>query len=128
MNYRDLPLWQLAMDVAEQVCRLARAEPRDERFLAFVALRRAAVLVPSQIAHGHERSTRVEQLQGLSLAAGNLAEVETQLLLAARIGQLPTDAVDDLLRATEALARRLREAMRRLDAASAPISQLDHDD
>jgi hypothetical protein len=41
---------------------------------------------------------------------------------------LPTDAVDDLLRATEALARRLREAMRRLDAASAPISQLDHDD
>jgi four helix bundle protein len=86
MSFRDLRVWRSAMEFVVQVYRVTRAFPADERFGLTSQLRRAAVSVPSNIAEGHGRATVGEWLQFLGHARGSVFEVETQLLVAYRLG------------------------------------------
>src|SRR4026207_1583563 len=82
--YRDLIVWQRAIDLTELVHRTTRAFPREERFELTNQIGRAAASVPSNIAEGHGRTHLREYLNHLSIARGSLMELETQLTIAAR--------------------------------------------
>jgi four helix bundle protein len=84
-HFRDLVVWQRGMDVVEAVYRVSCAFPKSEVYGLTGQLRRAAVSVPSNIAEGHTRASTKEYLNHLSIAQASLAEVETQLELAARL-------------------------------------------
>jgi four helix bundle protein len=83
-SFRDLRVWQLAMEVVELVYRLTRSFPRSEVYGLASQIQRAAVSVPSNIAEGHTREHTKEYLQHLSIAQASLAELETQLEIATR--------------------------------------------
>jgi four helix bundle protein len=76
-GFRDLKVWQRAIDVAVEVYRLTQTFPSNERFGLTAQMRRAAVSVPSNIAEGHGRTTRGEYANQLSVARGSLKELET---------------------------------------------------
>jgi four helix bundle protein len=80
-SYRDLIVWQKAMDLAEEICRLSRAFPKEELYGLTGQIRRAAVSVPSNIAEGQARQSTAEFLNFLSIAQGSLAEMDTQITL-----------------------------------------------
>src|SRR4051812_43421206 len=84
-HFRELQVWQRGMDVVEAVYRLSCEFPRAEVYGLTAQLRRAAVSVPSNIAEGHTRESTKEYLRHLPIAQASLAEVETQLELAARL-------------------------------------------
>jgi four helix bundle protein len=84
-SFRALQVWQRGMDIVEAVYRISSGFPRNEVYGLTSQLRRAAVSMPSNIAEGHTRSSTKEYLHHISMAAGSLAEVETQLELAARL-------------------------------------------
>ena len=87
-TYKDLIVWQKAMDLAEQTYLLTRNFPKEELYGLTSQLRRAAVSVPSNIAEGQARQSTAEFRNFLSIAQGSLAEVETQILLAIRFQYL----------------------------------------
>ena len=92
-SHRDLLIWQKGMALAKQVYAMTRAFPGDERFGLTAQMRRAVVSVPSNIAEGQARRGRKEFVQFLSHAEGSLAELDTQLTLAAELGYCrPSDA------------------------------------
>ena len=95
-DFRDLVLWQRAMQYAKEVYLITRAFPSDERFGLTSQLRRAAVSVSSNIAEGHARQGR-EYAHFLSVARGSLAESESQLLLAVELGFITDDSIIDCL-------------------------------
>jgi four helix bundle protein len=74
------------MVLAEDIYRLVKAFPADERYGLTSQLRRAAVSVPSCIAEGNARGSIPDYLRFVSMAAGSLAEIQTQVLLAQRLG------------------------------------------
>jgi four helix bundle protein len=83
-SYRDLLVWKNAMQLTEDVYRLASVLPKHEQFALIAQLHRSAVSLPSNIAEGHSRDSTKDFLRFLSIAQGSLAELETQLLLAER--------------------------------------------
>jgi four helix bundle protein len=85
-SYRDLIVWQKAMDLAKQVYVLSKTFPADERFGLTQQLRRSIVSVPSNIAEGSGRGTTGDYLRFLHIARGSLFEAQTQLDLAEQLG------------------------------------------
>jgi len=85
-SHRDLIAWQEAMRLVEIVYRDTTGFPSEETFGLKSQIRRSAVSVPSNIAEGSARNTTGELLQFLGIARGSLAELETQLELAVRLG------------------------------------------
>jgi four helix bundle protein len=81
-SYRELAVWQLAMETVVTACRVTRAFPADERFGLTAQLRRAAVSIPANIAEGRSRLGPGEFRHGVSVARGSVAEVETDLAIA----------------------------------------------
>jgi four helix bundle protein len=88
-HYRELIVWQKAMDLVVLVYRSTKHFPKEELFGLTNQMRRAAVSVPSNIAEGQGRRTTRDFLNFLFIARGSLQEVETQILLAERLTYLP---------------------------------------
>jgi four helix bundle protein len=74
------------MKLVEMIYRRTVNFPREETYGLASQMRRAAVSVPSNIAEGAARNTTRELVQYLGVASGSLAELETELELAARLG------------------------------------------
>ncbi len=84
-GYRDLLAWQEAMKLAVMVYHVTSSFPREEIYGLTAQVRKSAVSVPSNIAEGAARNSAREFRHFLGVSAGSLAEVETQLDLAARL-------------------------------------------
>jgi len=74
------------MDMVTQVYHLTKDWPASEKYGLTTQLRRAAVSVPSNIAEGSARGSAADFSRFLDIAKGSLAEVETQLEIARRVG------------------------------------------
>ena len=96
-NFKDLIVWQKSMEMAEAVYEATRTFPREELYGLTSQLRRAAVSVPSNIAEGQARYSTPEFQKFLSISQGSRAEVETQLLLAQRLGYITKEAIQPIL-------------------------------
>ena len=89
---RELVVWQKAMDLVVQMYRITRAFPRSEVYGLASQMQRASVSVPSNIAEGQALKQTQAYLRHLAIASGSLAELETQLEIAHRLGYLlPAD-------------------------------------
>ena len=104
-SYRDLIAWQKSMDLVQTVYESAKAFPKGERYGLASQLKRAVVSVPSNIAEGQGRKSTLEFLRHLSIAYGSLMEVETQILIAARLGYLNSEEADRITEQTAEVGR-----------------------
>jgi four helix bundle protein len=103
--YRDLVAWQKGIDLCELVYRASATFPSHEIYGLTSQIRRAAVSVPSNIAEGAGRITRGEYLQSIGYARGSLLEIETQLIVAQRLGYLDAKEIDQLMELTTEIGR-----------------------
>ena len=103
--YRDLIVWQRAMDFVERVYALTSTFPKEEIYGMTSQMRRAAVSIPSNIAEGAARGTTKELLHFLRIADGSLSELDTQIELAKRLGYL--SKTEDLIEMISQLSRSL---------------------
>jgi len=119
-GYGDLKAWQKAMDFAESVYSVTKEFPREELYGLTSQLRRAGVSVPSNIAEGWGRKSRNEYRHHLGIARGSLLEAETQVLLAGRLGYVPSVEIAPLLDQTAEVARLLNGLIKALDPDPGP--------
>jgi four helix bundle protein len=106
-SYRDLLVWQKAMDLVADSYGLAASLPKAETYGLMSQLQRAAVSVPANIAEGHGRDHLGDYLHHLSVANGSLMELETHLLLASRLSYVSSSKVETLLEKTGEVSRML---------------------
>ena len=91
-SHRDLIVWQEAMNMVEMIYRVTARFPQAETYGLASQLRRSAVSVPSNIAEGAGRNSTRELVQFVGVASGSLAELDTQLEIAVRLGYLDKGA------------------------------------
>ena len=81
-SYRDLIVWQKAMDLTKKVYQITKTFPKDEIYGLTSQIRRCSVSVPSNIAEGRGRNSDKEFIRFLTIALGSIYELQTQLELA----------------------------------------------
>ena len=81
-SFRELLVWQRAMQLANRVYDVALTFPKEEMFGLISQMRRSAVSVASNIAEGSQRGGKKEFIHFLTITRGSLAELLTQLILA----------------------------------------------
>ncbi len=96
-SFRDLIVFQRALDLVLDVYAATKAFPREELYGLTSQLRRASVGVVSQIAEVQGRLSLGEWRQFLSQSRGSLFEVEAEALIANRLGYLRDERLDHLL-------------------------------
>ena len=87
-SYRDLMVWQKAMDIVADIYAITANFPREEIYGLTSQIRRSAISLPSNIAEGHAKGGRKEYAHFVGIAMGSLAELETQMLIAQRLKML----------------------------------------
>jgi len=106
-NYRELIVWQKAMDLVKEIYQITSRFPREEVYGLTSQMRRAAVSVPSNIAEGQGRKSTKEFLHHLSIAHGSLREIETQILIAERLDYISNEQVEPLMQQAADVGRLL---------------------
>ena len=113
-SFKDLIVWQKAMDLVAEVYRITKQFPKEEIYSLTNQLRRAAVSIPSNIAEGQARQSTAEFRNFLSIARGSLAEVETQLLIAQRLNYLTQEQLSEIMTIHQEVSKMLPALMNKL--------------
>jgi four helix bundle protein len=113
-GYRDLVIWQRAIDLVPAVYAVVRSFPKHETYALSDQIRRAVVSIAANIAEGQARQHRKEFLQHLAIARGSLAEVHTLIVVAQRLRYVSDMQVADLDKQLAEIARPLNGLMSKL--------------
>lgn len=88
-RHQDFAAWKEAMDLVSAIYKLSDLFPPTERNGLTADLRRSAAQVPALLAEGSARASRAGLVNYVDAARGALAQVETQLAIAYRLGFVP---------------------------------------
>ncbi|MGO8816729.1 MAG: four helix bundle protein [Terriglobia bacterium] len=118
--YRDLKVWEKAMDLVIETYRISKLLPKTEMFGLISQIQRAAVSIPANIAEGHGREHLGDYLRHLSIARGSLMELETHMLIITRL-YIPMDEVKralEMVREVDRMLSGLTKSLRALPTAA----------
>ena len=106
-SYKELQIWQLGIELADSVYKITDEFPKPEIYSLSNQMRRAAVSIPSNIAEGFGRFSKLEFIRYLKISLGSLNELRTQLLIAFRRNYLSRDSYDSLEQQAEQISKML---------------------
>jgi len=116
-GYRNLRVWQRAMDCAEMIHTVTRGFPKDELYGLTSQIRRAANSVPLNIAEGYKRRRyKRKYLQALIYASGSEGEVETAIELAQRFKYIAPNQAGEMAAQYDEVGRMLSALIARIEA------------
>ena len=90
-HHRQLVVWDKAIDLAAEVCRVCRALPPFERYGITQHMRSAAVSIAAKIAEGKGRTQPRDYARFIAIARGSAYELDTYVVLTQRLKYLRTE-------------------------------------
>ncbi len=114
-SYRELEVWQCAIEFVDRIYDLTGCFPKEERYGLSNQLRRSAVSIPSNIAEGSARANTRELMQFINIARGSLAEAETQLIIAYRRKYIDEAEFHPLMESSASIGKMLMRLLQSLE-------------
>lgn len=113
-DFRDLEVWQRAMEL-QRACHGAAARlPAEAKFEMAAQLRRAAGSIVANIAEGHGQATRANYRRYIGLARGSSREVQSHLLSIVHVGYLTRKDLEVTSELNERVGKMLTKLYNRL--------------
>ena len=113
-SYKDLTVWQKAMDLVIICYQVSSQLPKTEIYGLSSQIQRAAVSIPANIAEGKGRNHLGDYIRHLSIANGSLKELETHLLIVNRLSYLETKHIEPALKLSDEIGRMLNSLIDKL--------------
>jgi four helix bundle protein len=104
-NFKDLIVWQKAMDFTVEIYRETKCFPKEEIYRLRAQLRTSASSIAANISEEQGRKTTRDFLRFISIAHGSLCESQTHIILSERLTYLSEDVSNRLLKHSEEIAR-----------------------
>ncbi len=99
-DYKQYEVWQLGIDLAMASYDVTKQFPDNEKFGLSSQLRRACVSIPSNIAEDCARTSDKEFSRFLEIYLGSAFEVETQFIIAQKLGFVSDEKTAQLFEMT----------------------------
>jgi four helix bundle protein len=106
-SFRDLKVWQLSMNLTVLIYALTSEFPKHEIYGLNSQMRRAAVSIASNLAEGSSRITKKDFCQFVVIARGSNFELQTQLMIASRLGYATVEKISEAESLCHEIARML---------------------
>ncbi len=120
--HHRLEAWSKSVDLVTEVYRETERFPKEERYGLSSQIRRAAVSIPANIAEGAGRNSQKEFAYFLSNSQGSASELETELIIAHKLGYLDETTFSRLVLELERIGR-LITGLSRYVKTPKPIGQ-----
>ena len=95
-SFRDMPVWQEAMEVAERVFAITDKLPRKEDYGYTSQIRRSALSISANIAEAFGRSHTLDKVNFYYVARGSVTETQSHLEYGKRVGYLKPKSAEEL--------------------------------
>ncbi len=119
-RFEKLEAWQLAIAFCDDVYRITRRFPDNERFGLTSQMRRAAVSIPAHIAEGSGRISDRDNLRYLEIAYGSLMEIVSHTEISRRQQFIDSSIYEDLRQSADKLSRLLSDLSKYLRRSPRP--------
>ena len=113
-TYRDLLVWQKAMQLVTQIYKITKSIPKNEIYGLISQIRRSSVSIPSNIAEGYGRKSTNDYVRYLQISSGSLYELQTQLEICLNLEYLPQKIFDKIYEQSREVERMLSSLIRKL--------------
>ncbi|MGZ4035238.1 MAG: four helix bundle protein [Bacteroidia bacterium] len=110
-NFRELKIWQEAMEITRSTYKYTKQFPSSEIYGLTSQMNRAAISIPSNIAEGAGRNSNKEFTQFLNIAIGSCFELETQMILASDFTYIKKDDLEMFIFNLNKLERMINSLM-----------------
>jgi four helix bundle protein len=121
-TYRDLIVWQKAMQMVTCIYQLTGDFPKNELYGLTSQIRRCAISIPSNIAEGYGRNSTDDYLRFLNISRASLYELQTQLEISSNLNFLVKVDFEKIYEATREIERMLSSLITKINRTK----QLDH--
>ncbi len=113
-NFREMIIWNHGIDLAVKIYEITKTFPVEERYGLASQLNRAAVSIPSNIAEGCSRKSEKDFARFLEHSLDSAYEIETDIVIAQRIGLLKNDWVEGYLGSLQSEQRQIHSLLNKL--------------
>ena len=114
-RFEDLPIWQEARKLAEDVYTVSRDGDFSKDFRLKNQIRDSSVSVMSNIAEGFENQTTKQFIRYLYIAKGSSGEFRSQLYVALDAGYLSKDEMNDFKQRAENISKQASNLIKYLE-------------
>ena len=119
-SFRDLIVWQRAMELVREIYRLTEPFPKRELYGLTAQMRRAAVSIPANIAEGRGRFTGREYARFLTISTGSLRELDTYCEVSVLLGYATAVQLESVVKLVNEVGAMLAGLCRALRLGSRP--------
>ena len=113
-SYKDLKVWNKAMDLTTMVYDALKTFPPKEEYGLSSQMRRCSVSIPSNIAEGYGRNSTLDYCRFLQIALGSAYELKTQVELARRLDYVDNDTANKLATQLTEVGRMLNSLINKI--------------
>jgi four helix bundle protein len=106
-GFKDLKVWQKSKQLAVLIYRVTKERVFRRDFGFRDQIRRAAISIPSNIAEGDERGSNKDAVRFFYIAKGSLAELQTQIEIAFKIGYFSEKIMKELHDSSQIIGKML---------------------
>jgi four helix bundle protein len=114
--HQKLDAWSKSVHLVVEVYKATKNFPKEETYGLTSQIRRAAISVPANIAEGAARYSQKEFAYFVSNAQGSASELETELIIAHRLGYISEALFSQLITDLERIGRLITGLTKRIRA------------
>ena len=117
-SFKELPIWQEAIEIAAQIFRFTEGLPRKEDYGLTSQIRRSALSISANIAEAFGRNHSADKMKFYFYSRGSITETQSHLEYAKRVGYLDDSSADIVDKRLENLHKDLNKVIATLRNSS----------
>jgi four helix bundle protein len=116
MSHKKQFIWQKSVNLSINCYRLIKHFPKEELYGLTSQIRRSSVSIASNIAEGYGRVSSKEYIHFLKIANGSMRELDTQLIIAKKVGLISKDLINPVIEEVDEMQKIMTATLQKLES------------